>query len=88
VELSWDVRGCGGIMFIVRHREACHLLTDGAAVNPDGRVAAILSKAMPLPHLGVAVALRGTVEMLTQLPLFGVAPDLVAEQGRGRSARG
>jgi hypothetical protein len=73
-------------MFILRHREACHVLTDGAVVNPDGRVAAILSKTMPLPHLGVAVALRGSMEMMTQLPLFGVAPDLATLRSRVEGA--
>jgi hypothetical protein len=41
-------------VFIIRQRGARHMLTDGAAVGPAGR-------AMLLPHLGVAVALRGTI---------------------------
>jgi hypothetical protein len=73
-------------IFIIRRREECHLLTDGAAIDPDGRVVAIIAKAMPLPHLGVAVTLRGTVEMMTQLPLLGTAPDLSALRSRAESA--
>jgi hypothetical protein len=39
-------------------------------------VAAILAKAMALPHLGVAVALRGSIELLPQIPLIGISPDI------------
>jgi hypothetical protein len=73
-------------IFIIRRRDECHSLTDGAAIDPDGRVVAIIAKAMPLPHLGVAVTLRGTVEMMTQLPLLGTAPDLSALRSRAESA--
>jgi hypothetical protein len=73
-------------IFIIRQRYACHLLTDGAAVDPDGRVAAILSKTMALPHLGVAAALRGSVQMLTQLPLLGCVPDLATLRDRADGA--
>jgi hypothetical protein len=48
-------------VFIIRQRGACHMVTDGAAVGPAGRMSGILARAMPLPHLGVAVALRGTI---------------------------
>jgi hypothetical protein len=73
-------------VFIIRQRNACHMLTDGAALGADGRVAGILAKAMPLPHLGVAVALRGTVEMLTQIPLLGLAPDVETLRARAEAA--
>jgi hypothetical protein len=78
-------------VFLIRQREAAHILADGAAVAPDGKVVAVVAKIMPLPHLGAAVALRGDVEMVAQLPLLGRARDLVelrrlAEQG-GRTIR-
>ena len=73
-------------IFIIKQCEACHLLTDGVAIDSDGRVAGILAKAMALPHLGVAVALRGTVEMLAQMPLLGLAPDLETLRARTESA--
>ena len=79
-------------IFIIRQREACHMLTDGASVGADGRVSGILAKAMPLPHLGVAVALRGTVDMLAQVPLLGLAPDIetlrLRAEGAARAVEG
>jgi hypothetical protein len=48
-------------VFIIGQRGACHMLTDGTAVGPAGRMSGILARAMPPRHLGVAVALRGTI---------------------------
>jgi hypothetical protein len=61
------------------------MITDGAVVDAGGRVVAILSKTIALPHLGVAIALRGSLQMLTHLPLFGLAPDLAGLQERALS---
>ena len=63
-------------VFVVRQREAAHIVTDGAAVASDGKVTGVVAKIMPLPHLCAAVALRGDVQMLAQLPLLGWAHDL------------
>ncbi len=73
-------------VFLVRQREAGHILADGAALAPDGKIVGVAAKIMPLPHLGAAIALRGDVEMTAQLPLLGRARDLaelrhLAEQG-------
>jgi hypothetical protein len=63
-------------IFLVRQRDAAHILADGAAVAPDGKIVGAVAKIMPLPHLGAAIALRGDVEMTAQLPLLGLAHDL------------
>ena len=63
-------------VFLVRQREAAHILADGAAVAPDGKTIGVVAKIMSLPQLGAAIALRGDVEMLAQLPLLGRARDL------------
>ena len=73
-------------VFLVRQREAAHVLADGAAVAPDGKLVGIVVKIMPLPHLGAAVALRGDVEMTAHLPPLGRARDFaelrhLAQQG-------
>jgi hypothetical protein len=52
------------------------MLTDGVAVGPAGRMSGILARAMPLPHLAVAVVLarhhRSLMFILLLLSQFSV----------------
>jgi hypothetical protein len=63
-------------VFIIKQRDACHMLVDGAAIGPEGRIVGILSKAIVLPHLGAAITLRGQIQHLADAILFGLPPDL------------
>jgi hypothetical protein len=48
---------------VIVQRDSVHLVTDGAAIDPTGRLAHLLHKVTPIPHLNAAVAVRGTRNM-------------------------
>jgi hypothetical protein len=63
-------------VFIVKQPDAVHVLVDGAAIGPDGRIVGIFSKTVVLPHLGAAITLRGRVQHFADAILFGLPHDL------------
>jgi hypothetical protein len=44
---------------IVRQTDAVHLITDGAAINADGKLHSVVSKVTILPHINTVVAANG-----------------------------
>jgi hypothetical protein len=62
-------------VFIVKQPGAVHVLVDGAAIGPDGRIVGIFSKTVVLPHLGAAITLRGRVQHFADAILFGLPHD-------------
>lgn len=47
--------------------DAVHLVTDGAAVDREGRLATIAMKVIPLPHMLVALAYSGPANFLSAM---------------------
>jgi hypothetical protein len=74
-------------VFIIRQKYCSHMVTDGALVGPDLRMTGILAKTMPLPHLSCAITVRcSEIDMLAQLVLAGLAPDMATLRARSRDA--
>lgn len=62
----------------ILHQNSVHVLSDCAAIAPDGRLFSAGVKSWPIPHLNCVVAGRGSAQLyLTQLAMFvgGVATN-------------